>query len=649
MNFALRTGARVVCGILLLCFPLIAQEAGESIHYQLGMKYQNENKADQAIEEYNKVLAEYPDHYNTYFHLAEIRMVQKQFRLAIFNLRKALSYNPGWGKAQRMLASALAEDGQFQKAIMELQFYQQSCDPAERLAVQSSIDSLLVKVKAFSGREEPVVAPANSTAVVIPGKKKSTTASVAASAAKSKTDEFFNHGVVLYEQQRFEDALEMMKRTLTQSPGHAGAYYYGGLIRLQKGQVDLAKINFTKAFNYPRLGVNAHFFLGKILANEKNCAEAVKELTAFMKLSADTAGKLKARAILASCEAQSAGVKTKPLPLHEKADLSDWDVGTVDTVVVHVPDTVIPEIYGTMEVRIDALLSLMVTDTMTGPGRVMLGGVHEFAGHKFDRAINEFKKTLVAYPRGDIAAQCLYNIGVCYMKLRLYANAENQFQQLISRFPQHELAAQAMFLKAVALGERKEVKIAEKLMREFIQKYRTHVWIGKAYEKLGDLYIDIEQSAKAVDAFGQAAALASVPSDKVCALYKQAEAYFKIGNPLRAVGSLRQTIETGKKNKVVQRIPDAYYKIADYYYQQKNYAEALENYTTVTNAFPGFSETPWGVFQIANIYKQKKEFRNAVDTYKLLIARYPDDYWARQARWKIDDAIWDDHYQSVLK
>ena len=29
--------------------------------------------------------------------------------------------------------------------------------------------------------------------------------------------------------------------------------------------------------------------------------------------------------------------------------------------------------------------------------------------------------------------------------------------------------------------------------------------------------------------------------------------------------------------------------------------------------------------------------------------RYPEDYWAKQARWKMEDAVWEYEYRSVLK
>jgi hypothetical protein len=35
--------------------------------------------------------------------------------------------------------------------------------------------------------------------------------------------------------------------------------------------------------------------------------------------------------------------------------------------------------------------------------------------------------------------------------------------------------------------------------------------------------------------------------------------------------------------------------------------------------------------------------------YKELIAGHADDYWAKQARWKLDDAVWENEYKTILQ
>ena len=84
-------------------------------------------------------------------------------------------------------------------------------------------------------------------------------------------------------------------------------------------------------------------------------------------------------------------------------------------------------------------------------------------------------------------------------------------------------------------------------------------------------------------------------------------------------------------------------------YKTKDYEGALNQYTHVIRKYPAFQETPWGLFQIGSIYKNLKRYQDAIDTFKDLIRKYPEDYWAKQARWKMEDTIWENEYQAVLR
>jgi TolA-binding protein len=396
----------------------------------------------------------------------------------------------------------------------------------------------------------------------------------------------------------------------------------------------MAKINFAKSFSYPEASVAAHYYLGKIYAAEKYTGGAIKELSAFIEKAPDGNQKKDAERLLA------------------KLTNTNGDAAEAEETASAPParfEPVIPESsYAMMELRIDSLLTMEVADTLTDPGRAMLTGVTEFQEGKFDNAIKEFKRVMAAYPTAAIAAPCSYNIGICYLKLRLFKNADNQFDNLCNRSPRHPLAAQALFLKAFSLFERGNSNQAERGFREFIQKYRNHSWASKAWEKLGDVYEDVKQFTKAMDAYTQAAAAATDCSDRAYAYFKLGNVCMEAGNPQRGVVAYKKNIELGESKRCFARVPDSYYKIADYQYRQKDLKNALETYQKVARKYPGFQETPWGLFQMGNIHKSMRNYRKAAETYKELLKRYPDDYWAKQAQWKLDDAMWENEYQTVL-
>lgn len=667
----------ILCqALLLLPSTRYAEETGDFVHYRLGMKYKEEKKYEQAIEEFRKVLAVYPDNYNSYMHIAEIRVSQQRSRLAIYNLKKALAYNPGWSKAQKMLAFVYEQDGQFHNAVKELQDYLQYCDPAEKDSVQQSIDRLISIIKDGGVRSvaskpaeqrgaqtdtsggsaaEPQVTeqrPSKDTLQSQQAEKPATAQKkiVRGRAVKNKeAEKEFQAGIAAYADavstqgtSRFDKAIAHFRNTLRLEPGHAGAYYYAGLIRRRLGQNKMAMINFGKSIDYPELGYNAHFYLGKIYAEEGNYAEAINHLKAYIGKTSYQPGIQEAKNLIAQyTNAYDATRKKEPkINIHA---LVENDIHREISTIPQQP------LFAAMEIRIDSLLSMSVVDTLSNPGQEMLSGVRLFTDNRYDDAIARFKELLVKYPNGDIAARCLYNIGVCYMKLRNFNTAEHTLQQILDHHASHSLAAKSLFLKALSYAERQEPAQAEKLFRTFIQRYRNHGLTAKAYEMLGDAYSTLLQDKKAIDAYNQAATISRSSEDKVHALFKLGNAYLKVDNTTRAIEAFDKAIAVGEKSNVYVRVPDSHYKVADVLYKKKDFKQALKYYQKATRQFPTYQDTPWGIFQIGSIYKNIKEFDKAIEAFNELIKTYPDDYWAKQAQWKREDTVWEYEYRAVLK
>jgi tetratricopeptide (TPR) repeat protein len=653
----LRPGV-ILCIVLMLSILSVTahseDETGDYIHYRLGIKYKEEKRYDDAIESFRKTLASYPDNYNAYMHVAEIRSLQGEHNLAAYNLKKALQYNPGWNKAHKMLAREYELDGQVQNAISELQIYIPLCDPAERDSIQKVINRLITKGPQL---QSPQVIKTDQSKHLTPaqtgGSVKDTVRKqypvVLAGSGNEASDQLFKEAVKLYESKKYNEALELLKQVRSIVPSFTGVYYYGGLIRRETGQNKMAKINFLKGVEYPLEGYNGYLHIGKILAEEQNYNEAIKYMSLFVDKALSETEKKIGRDLIASYRKK---LGTGAAIVNEPGDTAVKTNGSID-----LPDDdpvagrVIPqEKYITpIEIQIDSLLSMMTVDTLTDAGQKLLGGIREFQNANYDQSIKEFRRILASNPTGTVALNSIYNTGICYYKLHLFKDAENQFQQVIDKFPDHGAASQSLFLKACTYLERRDNGVGENLLRNFLQTNKEHRWAGYAYERLGDAYLEIGQDKKAIDAYVQAVAKINSFADHVRIYFKTGNVYVKLENPSRAIDAFKQAIAIGEKQSVFTRVPDAYYRIADEMYKQKEYKSALEYYSKVTRKYAAFQETPWGLFQIGTIYKNLKEYQNAIDTFKDLIKRFPDDYWAKQAKAKMDDTIWESEYQSVLK
>jgi len=628
-----------VCVAFACAAALGADDSGEYIHYRLAMQYKNEKKVDLAIEEFRKVLAAYPDHYNSYMQLADIYTKQGNHKLAIYNLQRALVYNPGWGKAQLMLAESFAADGQFDRAVREYQHCQSNSDPAVRDSLQNIINGLISRMKGA-----PPSAPGRQGDRAASASARGQTSAAAQGAQPVKLDpraeEAMKNVISLYGQGKYDEMLVAVREVLAIQPNHPGAYYYGGLGRLKKGELDKAKINFYKAISHPVYGGAAYYQLGVILGQEGNKSEAVKYLRAALATKSTDFDRNDAARLIELYSGQK--VPANMIEVQQQAQASDA-AAKPDSVETH---QVAPEKYAPIEIRIDSMLSMMTVDTLTDAGQKLLKAIRAFTAGRYDDAIREFKSVLAENPSGPVAAQCLYNAGICYYRLRLYKDAENQFQLFLDRFSSHKFAPRAAFFKACTFQERSDYAVSEKLFRKFIQDNRTHEWVGRAYERLGDSYADLEQHKKAIDAYTQAlAGNTPTPTDKVIINYKLGTSCLMLGDNNRAINYFTAAVEIGEKNDVYVRVPDSYYKIADLNFKQKDFSAALDYYKKVTRKYPAFQETPWGLFQIAGIQRNMKLYREAVETYKDLIQKYPDDYWAKQAQWKLEDTVWEHEYR----
>ncbi|HMA63715.1 MAG TPA: tetratricopeptide repeat protein, partial [Chitinispirillaceae bacterium] len=584
-----------------------------------------------------------------------IRSLQGDHNLSAYNLKKSLQYNPGWNKAHKMLAREYELDGQVQNAISELQIYMQLCDPAERDSIQKVIDRLIIR----GPQPQPLKVPiTDQSKKVIPVQQgvsakdplRKQYPAVLAGSGNEGADQQFKEAVSLYESKKYNEALDKLKQVRGVVPSFTGVYYYGGLIRRETGQNKMAKINFLKGIGYPSEGYNGYLHVGKILAEEQNYNEAIKYMSLFIDKAPSEAEKKIGRDLIALYRKKmGTGAAVGNVPDETTAKTEDAseipdDNDPVESRIIPQEKYITP-----IEIQIDSLLSMMTVDTLTDAGQKLLGGIREFQNANYDQSIKEFRRILASNPTGTVALNSIYNTGICYYKLHLFKDAENQFQQVIDKFPDHGAASQSLFLKACTYLERRDNGVGEKLLRNFLQTNKDHRWAGYAYERLGDAYLEMGQDKKVIDAYLQAVTKMNTATDHVRIYFKTGNVYVKLENPSRAIDAFRQAIAIGEKQSVFTRVPDAYYRIADEMYKQKEYKNALEYYTKVTRKYPAFQETPWGQFQIGTIYKNLKEYQKAIDTFKDLIKQFPDDYWAKQAKAKMEDTIWESEYQNVLK
>jgi tetratricopeptide (TPR) repeat protein len=433
-------------------------------------------------------------------------------------------------------------------------------------------------------------------------------------------------------------SLEFITKVIKEAPGHPAAYYYAGLIRRRFNENEKARINFERAINDPDLGYNAHFYLGKIYGDMKKYQQSIDNFEKYIAKTDYTQGKVEAQNLINTYKK----LWEEEIAANPPIDIKDVVKKDIAEALSELPPQIVLK---EIEVRIEADLSMAIVDSTTNEGQDLLEGVRLFNNKEYDKAIASFRKVIEKYPGKPSAGSAVYNVGVCLFKLHKWDTANKEFVNYMSRYPKGAMFENALFLSGVSLREQMKNNDAQKMFNDYIRNNRNGKWTGKAYEKLGDIYLDLDQQSQAIEAFKQADALAANNDDKLYARYKTAEVYHKLKNGGAAEKTYLSVIALGEEVKSTANVPQSYYRLADYYYQNKKWAEAGNYYVKATRLFPDYSDTPWGLYQIANCLYHSNKYKEAIDGYDFLKDKFPDDYWTKEAEFRRNDAVWKYQYK----
>ncbi len=79
---------------------------------------------------------------------------------------------------------------------------------------------------------------------------------------------------------------------------------------------------------------------------------------------------------------------------------------------------------------------------------------------------------------------------------------------------------------------------------------------------------------------------------------------------------------------------------AEVFYELGKYEKALNTYKLLRPDYPKENDYIWSQFQIANCLRNMRKFNESIKEYQDFINKYPDNFWAEQAAWYMEDAKW---------
>ena len=240
-------------GILLLLCTSSIVFAAEDPRFEQGARFEALGKYENALGEYRSILASDPHNADAFYAAGSVRLKMKDYKGAIANFQLAYKYAPKMAAAYEGAASAYEKLGDKKSAA------------AERAKIGGKSESPKTEVKAEAPKAEKFAAKSDSKFSY-------------SSAAFLKAKQAFNA-------KEYKTACSAAREVLLQEPGNPGAYYFAGAGRYELGEMDKAEYNLKRAFDYPELGYNAHYYLSLIYRKQGKKKEELAELEAYVRLS----------------------------------------------------------------------------------------------------------------------------------------------------------------------------------------------------------------------------------------------------------------------------------------------------------------------------------------------------------------------------
>lgn len=240
-------------GILLLLCTSSIVFAAEDPRFEQGARFEALGKYENALGEYRSILASDPHNADAFYAAGSVRLKMKDYKGAIANFQLAYKYAPKMAAAYEGAASAYEKLGDKKSAA------------AERAKIGGKSEAPKAEVKAEAPKAEKSAAKSDSKF--------------------SYSSDAFLKAKQAFNAKEYKTACSAAREVLLQEPGNPGAYYFAGAGRYELGEMDKAEYNLKRAFDYPELGYNAHYYLSLIYRKQGKKKEELAELEAYVRLS----------------------------------------------------------------------------------------------------------------------------------------------------------------------------------------------------------------------------------------------------------------------------------------------------------------------------------------------------------------------------
>jgi tetratricopeptide (TPR) repeat protein len=413
----------------------------------------------------------------------------------------------------------------------------------------------------------------------------------------------FRYGQSLFRTGAYNDAITQLK-TLSGGKDTTAQYaaYTLGVSYLQTQNPTYALTSFDQA---GRLSFNreiqeeARFNHAKLQLDQNNGAEAVKELTAFLKQYPDSkfeneANELVGEAYYASNNYPAAiayieGLKRRTPKINATYQRLTYNQGVNDYNA---------ERYQQAVASLDKSLKYPADNELQQAAQFWKAEAYS-AGKQFDTAIPLYA-SIAKSGSGDYATKSLYGLGYAYFNKKDYNRAMPYF-------------------------------------RDFVGRGATSDWQAQLYDatiRLADTYFASKQYENALRAYDQA--IGQNAPDKDYASYQKAVILSYVGRDIEAKAQFDQVQRQYPNSRFVD---ESLLQRANVDFEKGSYQAAIQGYTKLIQDKPNSSLIPAALLKRAIAYGNLQQYDPSIADYKRILDNYGNSDQAQSALLGIQNTL----------
>jgi len=425
---------------------------------------------------------------------------------------------------------------------------------------------------------------------------------IAAAGAKAPGAVRFRYGQSLFRTGAYPDAITQLKSLATGKDTTAQyAAYTLGVSYLQTQNPAYALNAFDQA---GRLSFNrdiqeeARFNHAKLLVDQNNGADAVKELTAFLKQYPDSkfeneANELVGEAYFASNNYPAAiayieGLKRRTPRINATYQRLTYNQGVNDFNAERYPQAV---------ANLDKSLRYPVDNALQQAAQFWKAEAYS-AGKQYDTAIPLYAS--IAKGAGEYASKSLYALGYAYYNKKDYARALPYFRDFVSRKADNDEQAQVL----------------------------------DATIRLADAYFAGKQYENAMRYYDQA--IARNAPDKDYAAYQKAVILSYVGRDAEAKAQFDQVQRQFPNSRFVD---ESLFQTANVDFEKGAYQVAIRGFSKLIDGKPNSKLVPAALLKRAIAYGNLQQYDPAVADYKRILDDFGDSEQAQSALLGIQNTL----------